>query len=109
MVSASAETTPTTMSWSAIQMLITRGTRILDVRLRVMFSFDAWSSRRQPIVALSTMQSEYIAASEATREAVWLRRLLKNLGTTQILPTLLRCEFESVIGLAYNPFAHKRC
>lgn len=66
-----------------------------------------WSSRRQPIVALSTMQSEYIAASEATREAVWLRRLLDNLSTTQILPTLLRCDNESAIGLAYNPLAHK--
>jgi hypothetical protein len=55
------------------------------------------------------MQSEYIAASEATREAVWLRRLLNNLGTTQILPTLLRCDNESAIGLAYNPLTHKRC
>jgi hypothetical protein len=66
-----------------------------------------WSSRRQPIVSLSTMPSEYIAASEAIREAVWLRRLLDNLGTTQILPTLLRCDNESAIGLAYNPLAHK--
>jgi hypothetical protein len=55
------------------------------------------------------MQSEYIAASEATREAVWLRRLLNNLGTTQILPTLFRCDNESAIGLAYNPLAHKSC
>lgn len=53
------------------------------------------------------MQSEYIAASESTREAVWLRRLLDNLGTAQILPTLLRCDNESAIRLAYNPLAHK--
>ena len=50
---------------------------------------------------------EYITASEATREDVWLRRLLDNFGTTQILPTLLRCDKESAIGLAYNPLAHK--
>ena len=66
-----------------------------------------WSSRRQPIVALSTMQSEYIAASDSTREAVWLRRLLGNLGSTQMSPTALRCDNESAIGLAYNPLAHK--
>ena len=42
-----------------------------------------WSSRRQQIVALSTMESEYIAASDSTREAVWLRRLLEDLNTTQ--------------------------
>jgi hypothetical protein len=66
-----------------------------------------WSSRRQPIVALSTMQSEYIAVSDSTREAVWLRRLLGNLGSTQMSPTALRCDNESAIGLAYNPLAHK--
>jgi hypothetical protein len=66
-----------------------------------------WSSRRQPIVALSTMQSEYIAASDSTREAVWIRRLLDNLGSTQMNPTALRCDNESAIGLAYNPLAHK--
>jgi hypothetical protein len=66
-----------------------------------------WSSRKQPIVALSTMQSEYIAASDSTREAVWLRRLLDNLGESQIEPTCLHCDNESAIGLAYNPLAHK--
>ncbi len=52
-------------------------------------------------------QSEYIAASDATREAVWLRRLLENLEVQQSNPTLLRCDNESAIGLAYNPLAHK--
>ena len=66
-----------------------------------------WSSRKQPIVALSTMESEYIAASDSTREAVWLRRLLDDLGEQQREPTLLRCDNESAIGLAYNPLAHK--
>jgi hypothetical protein len=53
------------------------------------------------------MQSEYIAASDSTREAVWIRRLLDNLGSTQMNPTALRCDNESAIGLAYNPLAHK--
>jgi hypothetical protein len=53
------------------------------------------------------MQSEYIAASDSTREAVWLRCLLGDLGSTQMGPTALRCDNESAIGLAYNPLAHK--
>ncbi|CDO71000.1 hypothetical protein BN946_scf184844.g4 [Trametes cinnabarina] len=35
-----------------------------------------WRSHKQPIIALSTTEAEYIAASDASREALWLRRLL---------------------------------
>ena len=36
----------------------------------------SWLSRKQPVVALSTTEAEYIALCTATQEAVWLRRLL---------------------------------
>lgn len=49
------------------------------------------SSRRQPIFALATMESENIADSDYKREAVWLRRLLDGLGTDQDITTQLRC------------------
>jgi hypothetical protein len=67
-----------------------------------------WSSRRQPIVALSTMESEYIAASDASREVIWLRRLLSELGEEQTNPTRLLCDNESAISLTRNPESHKR-
>lgn len=35
-----------------------------------------WSSRKQPLVALSTCEAEFIALSEACRAASWIRRLL---------------------------------
>ncbi len=35
-----------------------------------------WLSKKQPVVALSTAEAEYIAVSVATQEAVWLRSLL---------------------------------
>jgi hypothetical protein len=66
-----------------------------------------WSSRRQPIVALSTMESEYIAASDSTREAIWLRRLLDGIGVIQKEPTQLNCDNQSAILLARNPESHK--
>jgi len=46
----------------------------------------AWKAKKQTIVALSTTEGEYIAASEAGREAVWLRRLIGDLINT-ISPT----------------------
>ena len=32
----------------------------------------SWSSKKQPIIALSTMEAEYIAATHAAKEALWL-------------------------------------
>jgi len=36
-----------------------------------------WQSKSQSVVALSTLQAEYIACSHATRESLWLRRMMK--------------------------------
>ena len=37
-------------------------------------------SRLQRIVALSTTKAEYISATEASKEAIWLGRLVRNFG-----------------------------
>ena len=34
-------------------------------------------SKRQPVVALSTIEAEYVALSAATQEVVWLNRLFQ--------------------------------
>ena len=38
-----------------------------------------WSAKRQEIVSLSTTESEYIAATYATKEALWLRTLISQI------------------------------
>ena len=40
----------------------------------------SWKSRKQQTVALSTAEAEYVAASAAAQEAIWLRKLLTDLG-----------------------------
>jgi len=40
----------------------------------------SWTSKRQSTVATSTAEAEYVAAAMATKEALWLRKLLSELG-----------------------------
>lgn len=39
----------------------------------------SWSSKKQATVALSSTEAEYVAATSAACEAVWLRRILDDL------------------------------
>lgn len=40
----------------------------------------SWKSRQQTSVALSTTEAEYVAATEACKELIWLNRLLQDLS-----------------------------
>jgi len=44
----------------------------------------------------------------ATKEIVWLRGFLAELGITQDKPTKLLCDNQGAIQLAHNPVFHKR-
>jgi hypothetical protein len=39
----------------------------------------SWSSKRQPIIALSTTKVEYMASTQATKEAIWMAKFMKEL------------------------------
>lgn len=62
----------------------------------------AWSSKKKVTVALSSTEAEYIAASGATCEAIWLRRVLEELGFKQEEPTVIYCDNKSAIDLSKN-------
>ena len=70
----------------------------------------SWSSKRQSVVALSSCEAEYIALNEAGKEAVWLQRILKELGLIKYSPspTLIHEDNQGTIALAENPEFHRR-
>lgn len=67
-----------------------------------------WTSQRQKIVALSTTESEYVAAASAAKEAIWLRKLLDGLGIKSDEPITLKIDNQSAIRLSKNPEYQKR-
>jgi len=67
-----------------------------------------WCSKRQNTVSLSTTEAEFIAASEAAREAIWLRKLLSDVGHPCAMPSPLYVDNQSAIRLTKNPEFHRR-
>ncbi|UYV64215.1 ATP13A3 [Cordylochernes scorpioides] len=68
----------------------------------------SWASQRQPIIALSTTESEYIAACSAAKELIWIRRLLQGIGCDITKETELFIDNQAAIKLVENPVFHKR-
>ena len=68
----------------------------------------SWSSKSQNSVAKSSTESEYIALSTASQEAIWLRRLLMNIGYQAKDPTTLFEDNQSTIEMSKNPKYHNR-
>ena len=67
----------------------------------------SWYSKRQSTVALSSSEAEYIAACEATKEALWFKQLLKELGFEQGTVPVYE-DNEAAILLSKNPQHHGR-
>ena len=68
----------------------------------------SWCSKRQPTVSKSSTESEYIALSGACQEAVWLRRLLADIGLEQKEPSTIYEDNQGAIELTKNPRFHNR-
>ena len=68
----------------------------------------SWSSRKQGSIAQRTTEAQYIAASAASREEVYLRNLLSDLFNSELEPTVIHCDNQSCIKLIENPVFHDR-
>ena len=68
----------------------------------------SWQSKRQVCVSRSTTEAEYMALSSAAQEAVWLRRLLNDIGLTQETPSLIYENNRGAIQLSKNAKFHNR-
>eukprot|EP00253_Pinus_taeda_P021085 PITA_21085 len=66
-----------------------------------------WMSKKQSVVALSTTEAEYMAATHASKEAVWLQRLCSSMGLVQGA-IRIDCDSQSGIFLAKNPAYHSK-
>ena len=63
----------------------------------------------QSVVALSTTEAKYIAASEAVKETLWLRGLISELlQVKELKTTVIHCDSQSAVSLSKNQVYHER-
>ena len=65
-------------------------------------------SQKQDTVALSSCESEFMAATEAGKQAVWLQDLISEITNRELEKTLIRVDNKSAIALSKNPVFHRR-
>ena len=58
------------------------------------------------VVALSTTEAEYVAATSAGQEILWLRNLLTEFGYKLSSPSTLHIDNRSALSVAKNPEHH---
>jgi hypothetical protein len=68
----------------------------------------SWSSWKQELVTLSTAEVEYVAATHATKECIWLRRLTGELFPSFNTTTTLFCDNQATLKLTQNDNYHAR-
>lgn len=52
----------------------------------------SWSSKKQGSVALSTCEAEYYAMTDASKEVIWIRRVLQEIGTNINYASIIRSD-----------------
>ena len=56
-----------------------------------------WSAKKQGGVSLSTMEAEFVVASEVTRELLGVREMLCKIRVVPTLPMLIHADYQAAI------------
>ncbi|RVW95191.1 Retrovirus-related Pol polyprotein from transposon TNT 1-94 [Vitis vinifera] len=99
---------PGKQHWEAVKWIL----RYLKGSLDTCLCFTggtalSWTSNLQKIVTLSTTEAEYVAATEAGKEMIWLHGFLDELGKKQEMG-ILHSDSQSAIFLAKNSAFHSK-
>ena len=70
----------------------------------------SWQSSKQPTTADATTKAEYIAASDAAKQAIWLKKFITDLGIVYTIsdPIPLLCDNNYAIAQTKEPRSHKK-
>ena len=67
-----------------------------------------WRSKKQSVVAKSSVEAEFRAVAHGICEVLWIKQLLEELKVASPLPMKVFCDNKVVIAIAHNPVLHDR-
>jgi len=68
----------------------------------------SWYSMNQRFVVLNLAEAEYMATSQATCEAIWMRKIFVGIFGHMMDPTVIYCDNQSFIKLSEDHVFHNR-
>lgn len=71
-------------------------------------SLVSWKSKRQSVVARSSVEAEYRSMELTICEVMWIKQLLKDLGIKSLSSTPILCDNKAALAIAANPVHHER-
>jgi hypothetical protein len=71
-------------------------------------SLISWCSKKQSVVARSSIEAEYRALVDTTFNLLWLCWLLHDIGVSQTSGSPIFCDNRSAIQIAHNDVFHER-
>lgn len=98
---------PGKQHWRAVKRILAYLKKTSNFSLRFNKNGSSLTGFCDSDYGLSTTEAEFVAAVEATKEAVWIQQLLYELDMVE-RPTLLHCNNQSAIALVKNPAFHQR-
>ena len=67
-----------------------------------------WCSQKQETVALSSYEAEFMTATEAAKQAIWLQELMEEITEKSCKKVMICIDNKSAIALTKNPVFHGR-
>ncbi|KAK2982548.1 hypothetical protein RJ640_000367, partial [Escallonia rubra] len=83
---------------------------VRDRSKRLLGGAISWCRKKKSCIALSTMESEYVACSAAVQEVVWLRSFIQALGVTAHIyeAVAVHCENTAALDFVKDPKYHEK-
>ncbi|KAL0405996.1 UNVERIFIED_CONTAM: Retrovirus-related Pol polyprotein from transposon TNT 1-94 [Sesamum latifolium] len=100
--------------WSAVILKYLKTTKDMFLIYGFVFQLNdgvvAWKSSKQATTTDSTTEAEYIAASEAAKEAFWIKNYIQELGVVPSIaePVVIFCDNNGAIAQAMESRSHHR-
>ena len=68
----------------------------------------AWNTHKQATVALSTAEAELMAITELTKEIMWLKQMVSEMGFDEVLPAVEHSDNQAAVNITNNDVDHNR-